>query len=169
MSTRGVVLFAPAAVAAGWPCTSWPAEAQPSIREFLHQFRRGLPRNKHIDSHHWVDGMNAVQIRDRSRPDQRRTGCRAGHGRAAGGQGSLADPPPMRFLPVPFGRPVGWKPLKYLLDVGFTRDVWGSPHRRQRGDRSTCSSPPTTRRAWLPISSPNGRPSTGNCSRRMIG
>jgi hypothetical protein len=30
----------------------------------------------------------------------------------------------MRYLPVPFGPPVGWKPLKYLLDVGFTRDVW---------------------------------------------
>ena len=25
---------------------------------------------------------------------------------------------------MPFGPPVGWKPLKYLLDVGFTRDVW---------------------------------------------
>ena len=30
----------------------------------------------------------------------------------------------MRLLPLPFGPPVGWKPLKYLLDVGFTRDVW---------------------------------------------
>ena len=30
----------------------------------------------------------------------------------------------MRYLPVPFGPPIGWAPLKYLLDVGFTRDVW---------------------------------------------
>lgn len=30
----------------------------------------------------------------------------------------------MRYLPLPFGDPIGWKPLKYLLDVGFTRDVW---------------------------------------------
>jgi hypothetical protein len=30
----------------------------------------------------------------------------------------------MRYLPIPFGPPVGWTPLKYLLDVGFTRDVW---------------------------------------------
>jgi hypothetical protein len=30
----------------------------------------------------------------------------------------------MRYLPIPFGPPVGWRPLKYLLDVGFTRDVW---------------------------------------------
>ena len=30
----------------------------------------------------------------------------------------------MRYLPIPFGPPIGWEPLKYLLDVGFTRDVW---------------------------------------------
>jgi hypothetical protein len=30
----------------------------------------------------------------------------------------------MRYLPMPFGPPIGWAPLKYLLDVGFTRDVW---------------------------------------------
>jgi hypothetical protein len=30
----------------------------------------------------------------------------------------------MRYLPVSFGPPIGWAPLKYLLDVGFTRDVW---------------------------------------------
>ena len=30
----------------------------------------------------------------------------------------------MRYLPLPFGPPIGWAPLKYLLDVGFTRDVW---------------------------------------------
>jgi len=30
----------------------------------------------------------------------------------------------MRYLPIPLGPPVGWAPLKYLLDVGFTRDVW---------------------------------------------
>jgi len=30
----------------------------------------------------------------------------------------------MRYLPISFGPPIGWKPLKYLLDVGFTRDVW---------------------------------------------
>ena len=30
----------------------------------------------------------------------------------------------MRYVPLPFGPPIGWRPLKYLLDVGFTRDVW---------------------------------------------
>jgi hypothetical protein len=39
-------------------------------------------------------------------------------------QGRWGTPLPMRYLPISFGPPVGWKPLKYLLDVGFTRDVW---------------------------------------------
>ena len=30
----------------------------------------------------------------------------------------------MRYTPVPFGEPIGWKPVNYLLEVGFTRDVW---------------------------------------------
>jgi hypothetical protein len=33
---------------------------------FLHQLRRGLALNKEIDSHHWVDGLNELQIRERS-------------------------------------------------------------------------------------------------------
>jgi uncharacterized protein (TIGR03083 family) len=41
-------------------------DAQASVREFVHQFRRGMPLNKEIDSHHWVDGMNELQIRERS-------------------------------------------------------------------------------------------------------
>ena len=41
------------------------AEAQASVREFAHQFRRGMPINKEIESHHWVDGLNELQIRER--------------------------------------------------------------------------------------------------------
>ena len=39
-------------------------------------------------------------------------------------KGRWKTPPPMRYLPIPFGPPIGWTSLKYLLDVGFTRDVW---------------------------------------------
>ena len=39
-------------------------------------------------------------------------------------KGRWGTPLPMRYLPIPFGPPIGWEPLKYLLDVGFTRDVW---------------------------------------------
>src|SRR3954470_1059587 len=42
------------------------AEAQASPRVFLHQLRRGLPLNKEIDAHHWVDGLNELQVRERA-------------------------------------------------------------------------------------------------------
>src|SRR5271155_4881365 len=57
-------------------CTAWDvrkialhvlgsADAQASVGEFAHQLRRGLPLNKQIDSHHWVDGLNELQVRER--------------------------------------------------------------------------------------------------------
>ena len=57
-------------------CTAWDArkialhvlgsaDAQASVAEFGHQLRRGLPLNKQIDSHHWVDGLNELQVRER--------------------------------------------------------------------------------------------------------
>jgi uncharacterized protein (TIGR03083 family) len=119
-------------------CTEWDvrkvalhvlglADAQASVKEFLHQFRRGLPLNKEIDSHHFVDGLNELQIRERSHltnaeivEQLHAIGPRAVKGR-------WGTPAPMRYLPIKFGEPVGWRgwaPLKYLLDVGFTRDTW---------------------------------------------
>jgi uncharacterized protein (TIGR03083 family) len=116
-------------------CTAWDvrkmclhvlgsADAQASVREFVHQMRRGIPLNNEIDSHHWVDGLNELQVRERDHlsnadlVDQlKMVGPKAVKGR-------WGTPPPMRYLPVSFGPPVGWKPLKYLLDVGFTRDTW---------------------------------------------
>lgn len=100
------------------------ADAQASVREFVHQMRRGVPLNKQIDSHHWVDGLNELQIRERQHLSNAEMVTQlATVGRKAV-QGRWRTPPPMRYLPVPFGPPVGWRPLKYLLDVGFTRDIW---------------------------------------------
>jgi uncharacterized protein (TIGR03083 family) len=116
-------------------CTGWDvrkmalhvlgsADAQASVREFVHQLRRGMPLNKEIDSQHWVDGLNELQIRERSHlSNEELVGQLAAIGPRAV-RGRWRTPPPMRYLPVPFGPPVGWEPLKYLLDVGFTRDVW---------------------------------------------
>lgn len=116
-------------------CTGWDvrkmvlhvlgsAEAQASVGEFMHQLRRGMPLNKEIDSHHWVDGMNELQIRERDRfsNDELVAQVRAVGPKAV--KGRWRTPPPARYIPVPFGPPIGWAPLKYLLDVGFTRDVW---------------------------------------------
>lgn len=116
-------------------CTRWDvravalhvlgsAEAQASVREFVHQLVAGLRLNRRTAHDHWVDGLNEVQIRERAHLTAgelvaalRDVGPRAVAGR-------WSTPPPLRRLPVPFGGPVGWAPLAYLLDVGFTRDVW---------------------------------------------
>jgi uncharacterized protein (TIGR03083 family) len=116
-------------------CTGWDvramvlhvlgsADAQASFPQFLHQLRRGLPLNKQIDSHHWVDGLNELQIRERSHLSNDEVVAQLETVGPKAVKGRWGTPPPMRHLPLPFGPPVGWKPLKYLLDVGFTRDVW---------------------------------------------
>jgi hypothetical protein len=100
------------------------AEAQASVGQFMHQLRRGLPLNKVIDSHHWVDGMNELQIRER---DHRSNDEIVAQLHAIGPKavkGRWRTPLPVRYLPIPFGPPIGWVGLRYLLDVGFTRDVW---------------------------------------------
>jgi uncharacterized protein (TIGR03083 family) len=116
-------------------CTAWDVrkialhvlgsgDAQASVREFAHQLRRGKPLNKEIDSHHWVDGLNELQIRERDHlsNDELVAQLQAVGRKAV--KGRWRTPPPARYLPLPFGPPIGWAPLKYLLDVGFTRDVW---------------------------------------------
>jgi uncharacterized protein (TIGR03083 family) len=116
-------------------CTRWDVrsmalhvlgsgEAQASVRQFGHQLRRGLPLNRRLDAQHWVDGLNEVQVRERCHlsNDELVTRLAAIGPRAVAGR--WATPLPMRHLPVPFGPPIGWAPLRYLLDVGFTRDVW---------------------------------------------
>jgi uncharacterized protein (TIGR03083 family) len=116
-------------------CTEWDvrkvalhvlgaADAQASVKEFMHQFRRGVPINKQIDSHHWVDGINELQIRERSQLTNAEVVAQLTEMGPKAVKGRWGTPPPMRYLPISFGPPVGWKPLKYLLDVGFTRDVW---------------------------------------------
>lgn len=116
-------------------CTGWDVrkmalhvlgsgDAQASVREFMHQLRRGVPLNKEIDSHHWVDGLNELQIRERDHLSNDELAAQLAAVGPKAVKGRWRTPPPMRYLPLPFGPPVGWVPLKYLLDVGFTRDVW---------------------------------------------
>jgi hypothetical protein len=100
------------------------ADAQASVKEFFHQFRRGYPLNKQIDSHHWVDGVNELQIREREHLTNIEIVAQLSTVGPKAVKGRWGTPPPMRYLPISFGPPIGWAPLKYLLDVGFTRDVW---------------------------------------------
>ena len=116
-------------------CTAWDvrkialhvlgsADAQASVQEFTHQLRHGLPLNKQIDSHHWVDGMNELQIRERAHLTNAELVKQLEEAGPKAVQGRWRTPAPLRYAPLPFGPPVGWRPLKYLLDVGFTRDIW---------------------------------------------
>jgi uncharacterized protein (TIGR03083 family) len=116
-------------------CTGWDVrkmvlhvlgsgDAQASFRVFVHQLRRGMPLNKEIDSHHWVDGMNELQIRERTQLSNDEVVAQVAAVGPKAVKGRWRTPPPARYVPLPFGPPIGWVPLKYLLDVGFTRDVW---------------------------------------------
>jgi uncharacterized protein (TIGR03083 family) len=99
-------------------------DAQASFVEFVRQLRRGLPLNKEIDAHHWVDGMNEWQIRARQHLSNAEIIAQLAEVGPRAVKGRWGTPPPARYLPIPFGPPIGWVPLKYLMDVGFTRDVW---------------------------------------------
>jgi uncharacterized protein (TIGR03083 family) len=121
--------------AAPTDCTGWSvrdvsvhvlgsADAQASIKEFAHQFVRGLPVNRQIDSHHWVDGINELQIRERRGLSNDEVAAQLAAVGPKAVAGRWGTPAPMRHVPIPFGPPVGWVGLWYLLDVGFTRDVW---------------------------------------------
>jgi len=91
------------------------ADAQASPLVFLHQLRLGLPLNKEVDSHHWVDGLNELQIRERSQlsNDERVAQLEAVGQKAV--KGRFGTPLPMRYAAVPFGDPIGWKPVNYPL------------------------------------------------------
>ena len=116
-------------------CTAWDVrkvvlhvlgsgDAQASFPQFVHQLVRGVPLNRQIDSHHWVDGMNELQIRERAHLTDAEVVAQLQAVGPKAVAGRWGTPAPMRHLPIPFGPPVGWVGLWYLLDVGFTRDVW---------------------------------------------
>jgi uncharacterized protein (TIGR03083 family) len=116
-------------------CTAWDVrkvvlhvlgsgDAQASVPQFVHQLVRGVPLNRQIDSHHWVDGMNELQIRERAHLTDAEVVAQLQAVGPKAVAGRWGTPAPMRHLPIPFGPPVGWVGLWYLLDVGFTRDVW---------------------------------------------
>lgn len=101
------------------------AAGQASPPEFARQVLRGRPLRREIGAQYWWDGMNEVQVRERvdrtpdqliidwDRNSQRALRARTGLPRAIA---SL----PLLGLPEPVGR----QPLRYLFDMGFTRDVW---------------------------------------------
>ncbi len=97
------------------------AEATASVRELLRQTRAGRARGHDGDL---VDRMNAVQVHERR---DRGPGELVADLAAAGARGVRARsrlPAPVRAVPLPFGPPLGTRPLGYLMGRIYTRDAW---------------------------------------------
>lgn len=100
------------------------AAGQASPREFARQVRAGRPVVTEIGAEYWWDGMNEVHVRER-------TGASVDELIAEWDQNSERALRARRRLPRPIAwlpllnlpEPVGRKPLSYLFDMGFTRDV----------------------------------------------
>jgi uncharacterized protein (TIGR03083 family) len=97
------------------------AEAGASVRELMHQALRG---RRLRPGEPGVDGMNAVQVQERAAtsPDQLRRDLAAAGARGVRRRSGL--PAFVRALPIPFGPPLGTRPLGYLMDRIYTRDAW---------------------------------------------
>ena len=97
------------------------AEAGAGIRALVHQARLG---RRLRPGQPGVDGMNAVQVQERAdaAPDELRADLASVGARAVRRRSGL--PAALRAMRVPFGPPLGTKPLGYLMDRIYTRDAW---------------------------------------------
>jgi uncharacterized protein (TIGR03083 family) len=97
------------------------AEATASIRELVRQARLGRRMRPGAPG---VDGMNAVQVADRADASPSRLRADLDHAGRRGVRARTRIRAPLRALPLPFGPPLGTRPLGYLTDRIYTRDAW---------------------------------------------
>jgi uncharacterized protein (TIGR03083 family) len=71
-----------------------------------------------------VDGINAVQVRERAGTGPAELRRELADAAARGVRARRRLPAPVRAVPVPFGPPLGTRRLDYLTDRIYTRDVW---------------------------------------------
>ncbi len=97
------------------------AEANASVREMLRQARAGRKARRDGDL---VDKMNAVQVAERAdlAPAALVDDLASSGARGVAARSRL--PGPVRALPLPFGPPLGVRPLGYLMGRIYTRDAW---------------------------------------------
>jgi uncharacterized protein (TIGR03083 family) len=117
-------------------CTRWDVRAmaahlvgsaasQASPREFFRQKRSGKPICKEFDTPFWWDGMNELQVRERSALTNEQLIAEWDTVSVKALNSRTKMPRPiagLKLLNLP--EPVGRQPLSYLFDIGFTRDVW---------------------------------------------
>ncbi|MGO4859078.1 maleylpyruvate isomerase N-terminal domain-containing protein [Arthrobacter sp. 2MCAF14] len=97
------------------------AEASASPRESMHQVRAG---KKLHPGGPVVDGMNALQVRERAShtPARLLTDLAEASVRAVAARRKI--PITVRAIPVPWGPPLGVRSVGYLMDRIYTRDAW---------------------------------------------
>jgi uncharacterized protein (TIGR03083 family) len=121
-------------------CTGWTvrdvvvhlvasAQAQANPVEFVRQVITGRPLTAQIGGNHWVDGVNEAQLRARTQWTSEMLPDLWDRYSAAALKVRQRMPAPIRALPLlplggGLGVHIGWQPLRYLFDMGFTRDVW---------------------------------------------
>lgn len=113
-------------------CTEWDVRAMvahlvgaaasnASVREALRQVRlaRRVPR-----SGDFVDKVNEVQVRERAGRTPAELVAELAELAPRAVRARRRIPAPLRAVPVPFGAPLGTRPLGYLLGCIYTRDAW---------------------------------------------
>jgi uncharacterized protein (TIGR03083 family) len=101
------------------------AASQASPREFLRQVRLGRPVVAEIGAQYWWDGMNEIQVRERSDLSTEQLIAEWDRIAPRAVKARRKLPRPIASLPLlNLPAPVGRQPLRYLFDVGFTRDAW---------------------------------------------
>jgi uncharacterized protein (TIGR03083 family) len=121
-------------------CTRWDvrdialhligsAQAQANPVEFARQVWAGRRLTAEVGGTHWVDGLNEAQLRARRMLPTAELPGRWRTAAAAALKARRRMPGPiraLRLLPLgeALGTRLGWQPLSYLFDIGFTRDVW---------------------------------------------
>ncbi len=109
-------------------------DAQASFPQFLHQLRRGRPLNKEIDSHHWVDGLNELQIRERAHLSDARDRRAAHRRRAEGGEGPVGNAAADALPPDPVRAADRLGSAQVPPRRRLHARRLGAPHRHLRGD-----------------------------------
>lgn len=100
------------------------AEACASLRENAHQMRLGHQVQRQLGLGHIVHGANEVQIRERSALDRADLLDRWTRAVPRALNGRRRFPPFLRPVRISFEPPLGRRPLSYLMDIVYTRDVW---------------------------------------------
>ena len=100
------------------------AEACASIRENIHQMRLGHQVQRQLGLGHIMHGANEVQVRERAALDPATLISRWDQAVPRALRGRRQFPPFLRPVRIGFEAPLGRRPLAYLMDIVYTRDVW---------------------------------------------